>query len=81
MESGGLRRGFEVRASDSYLSSNDVRVHVGLGAAISADIEIQWPSGQRDRYESVTANRFYLAVEGQSLDIGPLAPPIKQPQP
>ena len=81
VESGGLRRGFEVRASDSYLSSNDVRVHVGLGAAISADIEIQWPSGQRDRYESVTANRFYLAVEGQSLDVDPLAPPIKQPQP
>ena len=81
VESDGLRRRFEVRASDSYLSSNDVRVHVGLGATISADIEIQWPSGQRDRYERVTANRFYLAVEGQSLDVDALAPPIEQSQP
>ena len=81
VESDGLRRRFEVRASDSYLSSNDVRVHVGLGATVSADIEIQWPSGQRDRYERVTANRFYLAVEGQSLDDDALAPPLKQPQP
>lgn len=81
VESGGLRRGFEVRASDSYLSSNDMRVHVGLGATMSANIEIRWPSGQRDRYEKVTANRFYVAVEGQSLDVDPLAPPFKQPQP
>ena len=79
VESGGLRRGFEVRGSDSYLSSNDMRVQVGLGAATSADIEIRWPSGQVDRYESVTANGFYLAIEGQSLDVDPLAPPIKRP--
>ena len=80
VESGGLRRGFEVRASDSYLSSNDVRVHIGLGETNSTDMEIHWPSGQRDRYETVKANRFYLAVEGQSLDVDPLAPPIKQRQ-
>ena len=79
VESDGLRRGFEVRASESYLSSNDMRVHVGLGTATSASIEIRWPAGQQDRYEAVPANRFYLAVEGRSLDIDPLAPPIKQP--
>lgn len=80
VESGGVRRGFEVRGSDSYLSSNDMRVQVGLGATTSADIEIRWPSGRRDRYEAVAANQFYLAIEGQSLDIDPLALPIRRPQ-
>ena len=79
IESGGVRRGFEVRASDSYLSSNDIRIHVGLGAATSADIEVHWPSGHQDRYQTVVANRFYLAVEGQSLNVDPLATPIQQP--
>ena len=79
VENDGIRRGFEVRASDSYLSSNDMRVHVGLGGTTSADIEIRWPSGERDRYQAVTANMFYLALEGQSLDVDPLATPIKQP--
>ncbi len=80
VESGGVRRGFEVRGSDSYLSSNDMRVQVGLGATTSADIEIRWPSGRRDRYEAVVANQFYLAIEGQSLDVDPVALPIRRPQ-
>ena len=45
----GLTRHHEVRASDSYLSSNDPRVHVGLGDVKEADIEIRWPSGQVDK--------------------------------
>lgn len=78
LESGGSQRGFEVRASDSYLSSNDMRVHVGLGEATAANIEIRWPSGQRERYKALAANRFYLAVEGQSLDVDPLASSINR---
>ncbi len=76
---GGARRAFEVRGSDSYLSGNDMRVHVGLGKDTAADLEIRWPSGRRDRHEAVAANKFYLAVEGQPLDVDPLAPPLKKP--
>ena len=74
-----MRRAFEERGSDSYLSSNDLRVHVGLGERASADIEIRWPSGRRDRHETVAAGKFYLAVEGYSLEVDPAAPPLKQP--
>ncbi len=79
VETGGARRAFEVRGSDSYLSGNDLRVHVGLGENTSADVEIRWPSGRRDRHEAVSANKFYLAVEGQSFDVDPLASPLKKP--
>lgn len=58
---------FEVRGSDSYLSSNDLRVHIGLGAEKTADIEIRWPSGLRDRHLKVTANQFYLTREGDAI--------------
>ena len=79
VETGDARRAFEVRGSDSYLSGNDMRVHVGLGKNTAADLEIRWPSGRRDRHEAVAANKFYLAVEGQPLDVDPLAPPLKKP--
>ena len=76
---GDVRRVFEVRGSDSYLSSNDMRVHVGLGDAESADLEIRWPSGQRDLHKAATPGKFYLAVEGQPLKPDPRAPPLRKP--
>ncbi len=68
---GGIRRQLEVRGSDSYLSSNDMRLHVGLGDLTQADIEIRWPSGQIDRFSGVAANRFYLVQEGGSIQPDP----------
>ncbi len=68
---GGLRRTFEVRGSDSYLSSNDLRVHAGLADLKEADIEIRWPSGQVDRAAKVAANRFYWAREGSPVQPDP----------
>ena len=49
-------------AAGSYLSSNDKRLHFGLGSAESADIEINWPSGIRQTLRHVTADQF-LTVE------------------
>ena len=68
VSAGRVQRLFEVRASDSYLSSNDLRVHVGLGDAVSADVEIRWPSGQVDRHKKLSAGNFYLAVEGRPIE-------------
>ena len=39
-------------AGGSYLSSNDKRLHFGLGAADHADIEVLWPSGIRQTVTS-----------------------------
>jgi hypothetical protein len=52
-------------AAGSYLSSNDPRLHFGLGASLAATIEIQWPSGTRQK---VLADRVdqYLTIEEPS---------------
>ena len=58
----------EVRSGGSYLSHNDIRAHVGLGAASRADrIEIRWPSGMVDTATALQPDRFYVAREGQGI--------------
>jgi hypothetical protein len=74
----GMVRAFEVRASDSFLSSNDLRTHIGLAGLKSADIEIIWPSGLVDKHPGVAANQFYLAKEGHPLSPDPYIKPPKK---
>jgi enediyne biosynthesis protein E4 len=75
---GGKRRIFDVRSSESYLSSNDLRVQIGMANLPQADtIEIRWPSGQVDRYQNVPVDKFYLAREGNWLKPDPQIAPRK----
>jgi hypothetical protein len=56
----------------SYLSSNDPRVHFGLGGhAVVSQIEIRWPSGVSERFEHVPADRYLTVVEGEGIRPGP----------
>ena len=72
----GLRRIFDVRSSESYLSGNDMRVHIGMADLKQADqIEIRWPSGQIDRYEGIPVNAFYWAREGSRIKPDPQVVP------
>lgn len=50
-------------ATGSYLSSNDKRLHFGLGSADTADIEIKWPSGVVQVLRGVKANQFIVIEE------------------
>jgi hypothetical protein len=50
-------------SAGSYLSASDKRVHFGLGAAATATVEIQWPSGRRQKIENVRADRFQTVTE------------------
>src|SRR6202790_3714395 len=52
-------------AGGSYLSSNDKRLHFGLGSAEKADIEILWPSGIHQVLKEVNPNEFISIVEPQ----------------
>jgi hypothetical protein len=53
----------EINNVASYLSSNDIRLHAGLGAAkIIQRLEIRWPSGTRQVLTNVAVNQI-LAVE------------------
>ena len=48
----------------SYLSSNDIRLHVGLGAATTVQkIEIAWPSGTKQTLTDVAANQILTIKE------------------
>jgi hypothetical protein len=50
-------------AAGSYLSSNDKRLHFGLGSAQTADIDIKWPSGIHQVLKAVKADQFILIEE------------------
>ncbi|MCZ6691862.1 MAG: CRTAC1 family protein [Planctomycetota bacterium] len=48
----------EATRSGSYCSSNDPRVHFGLGNAVVVDLlEVHWPSGTLQRFSSVPVSR------------------------
>jgi hypothetical protein len=53
----------EINNVASYLSSNDVRLHVGLGTAKGIRrIEVRWPSGARQVLTDLAVNRI-LTIE------------------
>ncbi len=55
----------EVRSGSSYISSNDMRIHFGLGAATAVDVvELRWPSGLKERFEHLVANQIHTLKEG-----------------
>jgi hypothetical protein len=63
---GSLKLTDEVRSGASYLSHNDLRLHFGLGEAKQADsLEVRWPSGRREVFPAVEANREILLEEGK----------------
>lgn len=51
-------------------SQNDLRLHFGLGdAAVVDQLTIEWPSGLVESYESLVANQFFIATEGENLAV------------
>jgi len=58
----------EVKSGSSYLGQNDLRVHVGLGAAASVErVEIRWPGGRLERLETPPLNRIVTVQEGRGI--------------
>jgi enediyne biosynthesis protein E4 len=55
-----------VAAGGSYLSSHDRRVHAGVGAATSVDVEIVWPGGRRQSVRGLETNRLHRIREAAS---------------
>ena len=54
----------EINNVASYLSSNDTRLHFGLGAARTIQqIEILWPSGTRQVLKDVAVNQILVVEE------------------
>jgi hypothetical protein len=58
----------DVLSGGSFASSNDPRVHFGLGDAktVSA-IEIHWPSGALEKIRPAAVDRIYTVEEGKGI--------------
>lgn len=66
----------EVRGGASYLSSNDQRLHFGLGAdAVVEIVEIRWPNGNTQVLRNLAADSIYTIVEGEGIKSSQKLPP------
>jgi hypothetical protein len=64
---GGRKQAQEVLGQSSYMSVSDRRLHFGLGANPTADIEIRWPTGAVEKIDKVAADQLVLVTEGAGI--------------
>jgi hypothetical protein len=68
LKANGMRMRQDVLASGSYISSNDRRLHFGLGDAKDAGAaEIHWPSGAKETVKIPAVDRIYTITEGVGI--------------
>jgi hypothetical protein len=68
LKANGMRMRQDVLASGSYISSNDRRLHFGLGDATDAGTaEIHWPSGKVENVKLPAVDRIYTITEGTGI--------------
>ncbi|MGI8958486.1 MAG: CRTAC1 family protein [Bryobacteraceae bacterium] len=60
---GGKRQAQEHVAQSSFYSSNDPRLHFGLGSAVTADLEIRWPSRAKQMLKNVQSDQILTIRE------------------
>ena len=53
----------EVRSGGSYLSQSDLRLHFGLGDDQQADVEVRWPTGERQLVKGIASGRLHIIRE------------------
>jgi enediyne biosynthesis protein E4 len=64
----GMRQRGDVLSGGSYMSSNDPRVHFGLGDANRVDlVEIHWPGGKVEKLKLPSVDRIFTVEEGKGI--------------
>ena len=66
---GDKKQAQAVLSQSSFFSCNDPRLHFGLGSSTTVDIDVYWPSGLREGFKQLPANRLVTIKEG----VGPVA--------
>ena len=64
---GGRQQLQEVLGQAGFLSVNDRRLHFGLGAESTADVEVRWPSGILQSFKGVASNRLVTIDETRGI--------------
>ena len=60
----------EVRSGSSYISSSDMRVHFGLGAASRIEwVEVRWPSGIVEKFADLGVDAIHTLKEGSGAAV------------
>jgi hypothetical protein len=63
-DSAGARQVYEVTTSGSYLSSNDPRLRIGLGAASGVrSVVVRWPDGRTQTLANLALDKYHTIVE------------------
>ncbi|MGA8090526.1 MAG: CRTAC1 family protein [Terracidiphilus sp.] len=64
----GMRQRQDVISGGSYVSSNDPRLHFGLGDSTEAGTaEIHWPSGAKETIKLPAVDRIFTIAEGKGI--------------
>jgi len=64
----GIRQRSDVLSGGSYISSNDQRVHFGIGDATTvSEVEIHWPSGVVEKMHLPNVDRIFTVQEGKGI--------------
>ncbi|HEV2304177.1 MAG TPA: CRTAC1 family protein [Candidatus Acidoferrales bacterium] len=56
-----------VLSQSSFYSANDPRLHFGLGAETTADVQVFWPNGLKERFKAIAANQLVTIKEGVGI--------------
>jgi enediyne biosynthesis protein E4 len=68
LTAGGLRHRADVISGGSFASSNDFRLHFGLGSNEKVEsVEIHWPSGHVDHVTIPAVDRYYTIMEEKGI--------------
>jgi hypothetical protein len=68
LTAGGMRQRGDVMSGGSYESSNDQRLHFGLGQSTAVDgVEIHWPSGLQEKVMLPSVDRYFVLEEGKGV--------------
>jgi hypothetical protein len=75
----GLRQRGDILSGGSYISSNDQRVHFGLGADTQVtSLEIHWPGGTTEILKIPAVDRIFTIEQGKGI-IGELCTSCRAP--
>lgn len=75
IRSGGRHSVQEFCGGSGFFASNEPRAIVGLGLAPQIDaLDVRWPSGRLDHWESLPVDAELLLIEGRAPLIQPLTP-------
>jgi enediyne biosynthesis protein E4 len=67
LTAGGIRQRGDVISGGSYASSNDFRLHFGLGSSTKIeDVEIHWPGGAVQHLNLPSVDCFYSVEQGKA---------------